>query len=143
MAEKEVLLLEDKLIVPTDELIFSLIGEKKRFWLNIIDHMHVNYPESAGVWNYYNDGKRWLFKMVLKKKTIFWGAILEGTFRITFYFGDKAEPVIIDSALPVSIKEGFKTSKRYGAIRAISIKMIDSDDLENVLKLIAIKSKIK
>jgi hypothetical protein len=143
MVEKEILLLEDKLVVPTDELIFSLIGEKKSYWQNIMDYMRVNYPESAGEWNYYNDGKRWLFKMVLKKKTVFWGAILTGTFRITFYFGDKAEPVIIASDLPVSIKEGFKTSKRFGATRAISIKMNEGDDLENVLKLIAIKVRMK
>jgi hypothetical protein len=30
--------------------------------------------------------------MQQKKKTIFWVGVLKDTFRITFYFGNKAEP---------------------------------------------------
>jgi hypothetical protein len=81
--------------------------------------------------------------MVQKKKTIFWAGILQDTFRITFYFGDKAESVIETSDLPSAIKDGFKTAKKYGAIRPISIKVFEYSDVENVLKLIVIKQKIK
>ena len=81
--------------------------------------------------------------MVQKKKTIFWGGILQDTFRITFYFGDKAEPIIEASDLPADIKSGFKNAKKYGAIRPISIKVFEHSDVENVLKLIVIKNKIK
>ena len=76
---------------------------------------------SSGEWNYYNDGKRWLFKMIWKKKTVFWISIPESAFRVTFWFGDKAEPLITGSDLPEVIKNDFKTSKKYGAVRAVSI----------------------
>ena len=89
MADKEENLLTDKLIYPTDDYIFSIIGDKKIFWQNIMNHMADNYKDSSGEWNFYNDGKRWLFKMIHKKKTIFWAAILTDTFRITFYFGEQ------------------------------------------------------
>src|SRR5674476_809495 len=84
MADKEEILLTDKLIYPADDYIFSIIGDKKIFWQNIMNHMADNYKDSSGEWNFYNDGKRWLFKMIHKKKTIFWAAILTNTFRITF-----------------------------------------------------------
>jgi len=143
MADKEENLLTDKLIYPTDDYIFSIIGDKKIFWQNIMNHMADNYKDSSGEWNFYNDGKRWLFKMIHKKKTIFWAAILTDTFRITFYFGNKAEPVIDGSDLPQTIKDGFRTAKRYGLIRPVSFKIMNNTDVENVLKLVAIKHKLK
>jgi hypothetical protein len=143
MPEKEVHILSDKEIIPTDDYIFSNLGNKKELWKSITTYATENYKDTSGTWNYYNDGKQWLFKMVQKKKTIFWAGILQDTFRITFYFGDKAESVIETSDLPSAIKDGFKTAKKYGAIRPISIKVFEYSDVENVLKLIVIKQKIK
>jgi hypothetical protein len=143
MAEKENLMLSDKQIIPTDEYIFSIIGDKKNLWQSIMNYASENYKDVSGSWNYYNDGKQWLFKLVQKKKTIFWLGVLKDTFRVTFYFGDKAELLIESSDLPGDIKDDFKTAKRYGSIRPVSIKMNDQRDVDNVLKLIAIKYKIK
>jgi hypothetical protein len=143
MSEKENLLLSDKQIYPTDDYIFSILGDKKILWQSIMDHMSGNYKDSAGEWNFYNDGKRWLFKMVFKKKTIFWAGILTNTFRITFYLGNKADLIIENSDLPHSIKEEFKTAKRYGLIRPVSFIVNDITDVDNVLKMIALKIKIK
>jgi len=143
MAEKEKLMFPDRNVFPTDDLIFSVIGEKKKFWDNIMQYASDNYKDISGLWNYYNDGKQWLFKLTQKKKTIFWGAILEDTFRITFYFGDKAEPVIVSSDLPAVIKDNFRTGQRYGKIRAISLKINTASDIEIVRTLIGIKVKIK
>jgi hypothetical protein len=143
MAEKETLVLSDRQVIPTDDYIFSIIGEKRIYWQRIMKDAFENYKDISGNWNYYNDGKQWLFKLVQKKKTIFWAGILQETFRITFYFGDKAESLIEGSELPQTIKDGFKTSQRYGAIRAVSIKVLDQTDVDNVLKLIVIKHKIK
>ena len=143
MAEKENMVLSDKSVIPTDDYIFSFIGENKVHWRRIMDYISENYKETSGSWNYYNDGKQWLFKMVHKKKTIFWAGILPDTFRITFYFGNKAEAIIEVSDLPQSIKEGFRTAKRYGLIRPISFIINDKTDVDNVLKLVAIKHKLK
>ena len=143
MTEKENLMLPDKQIIPTDDYIFSIIGEKKVLWQAIMNYVSENYKDMSGSWNYYNDGKQWLFKMVQKKKTIFWAAVLKDTFRVTFYFGDKAEPLIDAGELPKTIKDDFKNGKRYGKIRAASLKMSDLSDVESVKKLIQIKLKIK
>ncbi len=143
MAEKENLMFSDKQITPTDDLIFSIIGDKKDLWISIMKYMHENYEDSAGEWNYYNDGKRWLFKMVRKKKTIFWIGVLEDTFRVTFYFPNRAEPAIEESDLPEAIKDEFTNAKRYGSTRGLSIRMADPGDVENVIRLINIKVKLK
>ena len=143
MSEREDMILSDKHVIPTDEYIYSVIGEKKILWQNIILYASENYKDVSGSWNYYNDGKQWLFKLVQKKKTIYWAAILKDTFRITLYFSDKAAALIENSDLPVTIKDNFRSAKKYGAIRAVSIKVFTNSDADNIKKLIDIKQKIK
>jgi hypothetical protein len=143
MSENDVLILSNREIIPDDEYIFSILGDKAEYWESIVKYSTENFSDTSGIWNYYNDGKQWLFKMVQKKKTLFWAGILYDTFRITFYFGDKAEPFIEGNDLPAPVIEGFKTAKRYGAIRPVSIKVFEHSDVETVLKLIVLKSKMK
>jgi Protein of unknown function (DUF3788) len=143
MAEYEKIDLSDKSVVPTDDFIFSVIGERKVQWIMIMNYLSENYPDASGTWNYYNDGKQWLFKFVRKKKTVFWAALLTGAFRITFYLGNKADSIIENSDLPVRIKEEFKSAKRYGQIRPLTIIVRDNTDIDNVLNIIVLKSKIK
>jgi hypothetical protein len=143
MAEKEELILSDREVVPTDEYLLSILGEKKIWWQDIISYSKDNFKDISGVWNYYNDGKQWLYKLSQKKKTIFWGGVLKNTFRITFYFSDKVEPLLEVSDLPSKIKEDFRTSKYYGKIRAISQKVFSAADVEVIKKLISIKIKLK
>jgi len=143
MAEKEIILFSDPEVKPDEKLVFSKIGSKKNLWLAIMSFMSENYKESAGSWNYYNDGKRWLFKMVLKKKTIFWSTVIDGAFRITFYFGGRTEPVIVASDLSEKSKQQYLSGPRYGKIRAISVHVKDISDVSEIEKLIGIKVKLK
>lgn len=143
MEEIEKLVLSDKNVPVDDNLLSTVLADKMPLWKKLMSEISGRYAGSTGDWNYYNDGKQWLFKMVLKKKTLFWGAVHSDTFRITFYFGDKAEPVLDQSDLPQAVKDDFKTAKRYGAIRAISTKIMNNDDLDIVFTLAEIKSKLK
>ena len=135
--------LTDKNIVPTDELIFSVIGDKKLLWQRIIQYASGTISDASGSWNYYNDGKRWLYKLVQKKKTIFWAGLMNDTLRITFWFSDKAWPAIEASPLPPSIKDEFRNAKKSGSVRPVSIILNEHPDADNVITLISIKHKIK
>jgi hypothetical protein len=81
--------------------------------------------------------------MVWKKKTIFWIVLVKGSFRVTFYFGDKAEEHILSADIPQKLKDDFITGKRYGKIRAISLEINDLSDIEAVKELARIRVKIK
>jgi hypothetical protein len=136
----EPLVLTDKSVYPHDDLVFSIIGNNSVYWKKLLASVHEAYPSPEEVWRYYNDGKNWLFRILLKKKTLFWIGVLEDTFRITFYFGDKDEPVIEKSNLPEELKASFKNGKHYGKIRAISIKVKSQEDIDHALVLAAIKA---
>jgi hypothetical protein len=143
MADKKILVLSDKTVIPTEEIIFRYIGQKEILWKTLMTYISEDHKDITGSWNYYNDGKSWLFKAVQKKKTIFWLTLLDETFKITFYFGDKAEPVIEASSLPRIHKDNFRNGQRYGKIRAISVKMDDLEDINSIKELIGIKKSLK
>lgn len=143
MSPSDSIIFSDKNKKPHDALIFTIIGDNVKWWKEILVYLGENYKESSGDWNFYNDGKQWVFKMTHKKKTIFWANLSKESYKITFYFGDKAEPVIDGSDIPQSLKDSFKTGKRYGKIRAISLPLINAADVEACKKLIAIKTKLK
>ncbi|NWF89445.1 MAG: DUF3788 family protein [Ignavibacteriaceae bacterium] len=136
-------ILSDKNQYPTDEVIYSHIGKSKKLWEEIFDHIQKIHPEISLEWRYYNDGKSWLLKAVKKAKTIFWLSIIKNSFRMTFYFGDKAEKEILKSGISDKLKESFIEGKRYGKIRGITVVFKTKKDVENAKLLIELKMKIK
>ncbi len=139
----EPIVLTDPNIQPTDELIFSIIGENSTFWEQLIEYLYENYFDITEEWRFYNDGKSWLYRALRKKNTLYWIGVIKDTFRISFWFGDKAAPVIEASTLPDSIKEDFRNAKRYAHSRAISIEIRTEADLGNAIKLVELKAKMK
>jgi hypothetical protein len=139
----ESIVLTDKTTKPNDDIVFSIIGNKFVLWKKIMKYLYANYSDVSEEWKFYNDGKRWLFRSLRKGKTIFWIGVLKKTFRISFWFGDKAEPLIDQSDLPENIKSDFRNAKKYNKIRSLSITMPNSKDVNNVIKLVEMKLTIK
>ena len=135
--------LSDKTQFPTEEVIYSHIGKLKPLWLSLFDSIHTDHPDFSEEWRYYNDGKSWLLKVTKKSKTIFWLSVLKDCFRTTFYFTDKAEQAIAQSAISDELKEQFKNSKHFGKIRGITIVLKNKKDIEHAKSLVAIKLSMK
>ncbi len=139
----EPIVLTDPNVKPTDELVFSIIGGNSVYWEQLVDYLYENHFDITEEWRFYNDGKSWLYRALRKKNTLYWIGVIKDTFRLSFYFGDKAEPIIEASLIPENIKEEFRKAKRYGKLRAISIEMRSAEDLQNVISLVELKIKIK
>jgi hypothetical protein len=137
----EPLVLTDIAVRPTEDLIFFIIGRNRVHWRRLIDCVRQKYPDTEEHWKYYIDGHSWLFRMIRKKKTLFWIGVLKDTFRVTFYFGDKAEPLIENSGLPKAMISDFKNGDRYGKIRSITIRIERAEDIDNCLKLVDVRVK--
>lgn len=127
--------------VPTEEMVFGYIGEKKAQWASLFDWVQAEHPDLESEWRFYKDGNSWLMKTVRKKKTIFWLSVVDGGFIVTFYFGDKAEPAILESPVSQNLKDAFVNGKRYGRIRGISIPMDDDAAVADVKTLIPMKQR--
>lgn len=135
--------LNDPNIKPSDETVFSIIGDKKLLWQQTLAYLNDNHKNISEVWKYYNDGKSWLFRTLKKKKTIFWIRVLDDTFKIAFYFANRLEPHILESDLANKYKSKYKKAKHFNKSRCIDIDMQDSNDLESVKVLIDLKLTLK
>ena len=131
----------DETVVPNDELVFSIIGDKELIWKQTMSYLYDNNNDISEMWKFYKDGKSWLFRAIKKKKTIFWIRILDDTFRIAFWFAIKLEPIILESKLPQWIKEDYLNAKTFNKSRSIYIDVKDSKDFENIKTLIDLKIK--
>lgn len=139
----EPLVLTDPNVQPTEELIFSLIGEKSRYWEQMIDYLYDNHFDISEEWRYYTDGKSWLYRTLRKKNTIYWIGVQKDSFRVSFWIAEKSLPVIEASSLPDSIKEEYRNAKSYNKSRCITIVVNSDEDFDLVLKLIDLKLKLK
>jgi len=128
---------------PTEEIIFSHIGRTKNLWLSLFDYIHDNYPDFSEDWKFYKDGKSWLLKITKKNKTICWVSVLKKKFKMTFYFTDRAEQIILDSTISDELKEQFENGKYYNKIRGLTITFGNKNDVEYAKTLIDIKLNIK
>jgi hypothetical protein len=135
--------LNDKNEYPDDVVLSRYLDEVKKTWDSFIDSLKENYPLFSGEWRYYNDGKNWLFKITKKTKTICWVSVYHNKFKTTFYFSDKAEDLITKSPLAKEYIDQFVSGKRYGKIRAVTVEIKKSKDLESTKLLMDIKEQLK
>lgn len=125
---------------PAEEIIFKYIGRTRSLWQSLFEYIRTDHPDFNSEWRYYKDGKSWLMKVTRKSKTIFWLSVINGTFRATFYFTDKAKTVINNSSLTNDLKEQF--DKKSG-LRGITVVFRKKQDFEYVKELITIKTGLK
>ncbi len=135
--------LDDASQYPDDGVLSCCLGDAKNAWDSFAAFLKENHPAFAGEWRYYKDGKRWLYKLTKKKTTICWISALEGAFRTTFYFGDKAAELIAASKLKKEYVDQFVQGKKYGKIRGITVIVKKAADLTATKTLIEIKEQLK
>ncbi len=130
-------------IFPNDQELTRHLKETKYIWDDFLTTISSDHPDFDVTWKYYKDGGNWLCKVQRKTKTICWISIWEGIFKVTFYFGDKAESMLIRSALAAEYLKQYLNGKRYGKIRAITIDVTLQDHLTPIYQLIEVKLKLK
>ncbi len=94
-------------------------------------------------WNFYKDGKAWLCKAMLKKKTIFWISVWDDCFKVTFYFSGKKKEAFLESDINESYKGIIKSAKPAGKICPLTIEFKETQDIKDFATIVALKIKLK
>jgi hypothetical protein len=139
----EIPCLNDKNIYPDDKVLTRYLRGAKSTWDSFMDLLKTDYSLFSTEWRYYNDGKRWLCKTSKKTKTICWISVGDNFFRVTFYFGNKAEEIIKRSALDDKLKAQFLSYGGKFKFRPITIVVRKKSDLKFLKALIELKERIK
>jgi hypothetical protein len=106
----------------------------------LFKHLQQDHPDFSAQWRYYPDGKSWLLKVSRKSRTIFWLSIVEGSFRTTFYFTERAAQAISRSSLSDDLKRQYRSGKSHGKLCGLTILYKNKQDVEYARQLIAIKT---
>jgi hypothetical protein len=135
--------LYDKNIFPDDIVLKKYLGSTKKIYDSFITFLSEKNKECIIEWNYYNDGKSWLCKVVKKKKTICWISIWNKYFKVGFYFGLKYDEEIRKLNINEMLKKKYFETKTIGKIRPLGIKVTESGQLHDIKKIIEFKEKLK
>ncbi len=125
------------------ERIQAALGRTAGTWRTLFEKIRAEHPDITESWNYYNDGKSWLLKVVQKKKTMFWLLVEKGAFRITFYFATRLTEALLASEISAERKAAIKESAASGKLKGISIKFGPRNGIQDVLTLIDLKKTLK
>ncbi len=134
-------LLNDKNVYPTDDVLLKHLGKTKTIWDAFITQISSAFPSMFLEWNFYNDGKSWLCKLVHKKKTMCWISIWENYFKVTFYFTDKNSKDIHGLKIDQVCINNYRSNKSIGKLKPLTIDIKTKKVLSNAIELIKYKSK--
>ena len=138
----EKIVLTDPNVFPTPELLAKVLGEKVDLFHKTLEYLKIEIPEVNLEWNYYRDGKSWLLKVVLNKKTFYWILVYEKGFKTTFYINGKYEEYIIESDLPEDLKNKYLETNGK-KIRGVSVNVEKEKDFHDFKKLVKLKKRAR
>lgn len=130
-------------LVPTEDVLKDVLGDIYPVFDLLMTTVTGAGYGLAYEWNYYKDGKSWLCKVCHKKKTIFWLSVWEGYFQISLFFTEKHLEGIAALDIEESVKEDFCRAKPIGKLIPMIFKIIQTKQLDNLLKVIDFKKALK
>lgn len=140
----ETQLLKDPGIIPSKEVLKDALGSEIYEILELFmnDITGTNYGLTYD-WHYYNDGKSWLCKVSYKKKTVFWLSVWKGYFQTGFFFTQKHLEKIAALDIDETVKGDFFNRKPVGKLFPMIFKISQKEQLNDLLKVVALKKDLK
>ncbi|UCF15173.1 MAG: DUF3788 domain-containing protein [Phycisphaerales bacterium] len=130
---------DDKATRPTAQRLARVLGGSNTLWKEIRKHLKAEYGELTEDWRFYGQKSGWILKTLRKKRNLFFFVPSEGSFRISFVFGDRAVAAAEQSDLPKNLIETLKSARRYAEGRGLQIEVKGPSDVENIKRLVEIK----
>ena len=127
---------------PDNDVLQQYLGGAKVIWDAFLDLVASKHPLLSIEWKYYRDGKSWLGKLSQKKKTVCWISVYQEFFKVTFYFTDKANDIIMESSLTNTLKTQWSENAKIGKIIPITVRVKKRADLKSVGTLVGLKAHI-
>ena len=136
-------LLNNPEIFPDNEVIKDTLKQSYKAFEMLMST--IAKPDYALIpeWRYYKDGKAWLCKVCVKKKTIFWLSVWDGHFKIGFYFTERFVSGILNLDIAQSIKDDFSSIMPIGKLKPLAISVFREDQIKDVLTVAEFKKNSK
>ena len=131
----------DPAVKPENNVLEKVLGKKYNYFLDFVNKL--NEQNLMIEWNYYNDGKCWLGKILYKKKNLCWLAIWSTGLKITFYFMERTIEGLYELNIDEEIKNLGENSKRVGKFIPITLLIGSKKKINIALKVLEYKKHAK
>ena len=137
----ETQVLTDPLTEPDNTVLENALGNNYKLYEEFITRIQEQnlVPE----WNYYNDGKTWLGKILCKKKNLCWLSVWNTGFKLTFYFPGKAVDGLFALDIDDDVKKLITETKPVGKSQPVILLIKNKKFLLTGLKLLEYKKSLK
>lgn len=139
----ETRLLGEKEVYPNKEVLENALGESYLAFNELIETISNEKYALVPDWRFYKDGQSWLCKVSNKKKTVCWISVWNKFFKVGFYFTEKTRLGINELDIENRIKEDFSQSKNIGKLIPLIIDVSRIEQIDDVLKIVEYKKKLK
>jgi len=141
-AATEVPCLHDPDTYPDARVLAGHLGARAGLWEAFSRTVGTGHAGMSMNWRYYRDGKRWLCRVMSKKKTICWVSVWPGYFKVSFYFGSRHETDIAKAKLAPGLKRQY-TKSRGETFRPIRVDVTTKASLADVDALLDLKERLR
>lgn len=137
----DISIFQDKETIPQESDLVEKLGESYSWWSEISDYVMVKCPLCKGEWNFPGNKYGWSYRIKDKKRAIIYLLPRKGFFKVAFVFGQKATDQIIASEISAEIKDQLMKAVKYAEGRGIRIDVSNKLILNDIKRLVGIKSK--
>ena len=137
----EKLILTDPMKNPDDKVLETVLGKA----FKIYQEFKNKTAETNLVleWNYYNDQKSWLCKVMQKKKNYCWVSIWDTGFKLTFYFSEKTIEGVYELDIDSDVKKAAMEMKPVGKLRPMVLLIGNKKIMNDAMKILNYKIGLK
>ena len=137
----ETQILTDPLEKPDSKVLEKALGKKYNLFTDFADKL--TEQNLMIEWNYYNDGKSWLGKILHKKKNLCWVSIWDTGFKTTFFFTEKTIDGIYELEIDDALKDMAANPARSGKLIAIAVPIASKKRIKDSLSILDYKRQLK
>ena len=127
--------LKDENIYPDETVLKKILGRSFNAYLELLKLFDAY--EMVYEWRYYKDGKAWLCKVQLKKRTIVWMSAWPGFMQATIYFPLRLLESVLSLDITEKSKEKITNTKNVGKSKPCIFEVRSKEvliDFEKVMK---------
>lgn len=133
--------LTDKAVYPDEAVLRKVLGRSYSAYCALLELFGRNGMNHE--WRYYNDGKAWLCKVQMKKRTIIWMSAWKGYMQVTVYIPEKYLERLY--ALPVSdeTRQKIRATRNVGRSKPCIFEIRNQKVLNDLDKVIQFRIRAK
>jgi hypothetical protein len=133
--------LRDESIYPNEPVLQKILGKSYESYLLLLEIYDTNRLSYG--WRYYHDGKAWLCKVQLNKRTIVWMSAWSGYMQATIYFPEKYFERVYKLDISEDVKNRIKSTKCVGKSKPCIFEVRGKNVHDDFTKVLTLKIDCK